>query len=168
MENEFKIMQKNVERMIKLFKHSKFYLSVANNMTYDETTVFNENNIIQYLAELEEYISSLITYVAFKRDDPNAAISSVPLEKLNQKEFNKKEIQIDAPIDTERDTSMMGARTDAGGDGGEDDVIVDSKQLYMKFLDMVGKKQINIVHQSQAKRDNQNNSHINNSSNNNN
>jgi hypothetical protein len=52
-------------------------------MTYDENTIFNENNIIMYLAELEEYISSLITYVAFKRDDPNAAISSVPLEKLN-------------------------------------------------------------------------------------
>ena len=83
MENEFKIMQRNVEKMIRLFKQSKFYLSVANTMTYDENTIFNENNIIHYLAELEEYISSLITYVAFKRDDPNAAISSVPLEKLN-------------------------------------------------------------------------------------
>jgi hypothetical protein len=78
--------------MIKLFKQSKFYLSVASNMSYDENTIFNEHNIVQYLAELEEYISSLITYVAFKRDDPNAAISSVPLEALNQKEFNKKEI----------------------------------------------------------------------------
>jgi len=67
----------------------------------------------------------LITFVAFKRDDPNAAISSVPLEKLNHKDFNKKEITIDAPIDTERDTStLMGARTDAGDD---EDVIVDSK-----------------------------------------
>lgn len=56
-------------------------------MNYDEGFVFNESNIISYLAELEEYISSLITYVAFKRDDPNAAISSIPLEKLSQKEF---------------------------------------------------------------------------------
>ena len=134
--------------MIKLFANSKFYLSVANSMSYDEETQFNESNITQYLAELEEYISSLITYVAFKKDDPNAAISSVPLDKLNQKEFHKKEIQIDAPIDTERDVSM--AKTDIGED---EDVIIDSKQLYMKFLDMVGKKQINIVHQSQAKRE---------------
>jgi hypothetical protein len=44
----------------------------------------------------------------------------------------------------------MAAKTDAGDD---EDVIIDSKQLYQKFLDMVGKKQINIVHQSQAKRD---------------
>lgn len=46
---------------------------------------------------------------------------------------------------------MMGARTDAGGD--EDEFIVDSKQLYMKFMDMVGKKEIDIIKQSQQKRD---------------
>lgn len=90
------------------------------------------------MAELEEYISSLITYVAFKRDDPNAAISSVPLERLTQKDFGRKEMIIDAPIDTERDTSLAAARTEMGD--GEEDAIIDSKQLYMKFLDMVGKK----------------------------
>jgi hypothetical protein len=51
-------------------------------MNYDQGFVFSENNIIQYLAELEEYISSLITYSAFKRDEPNAAVSAIPLEKL--------------------------------------------------------------------------------------
>jgi hypothetical protein len=56
-------------------------------------------------------------------------------------------------VDTDRDTSMMGARTDAGD---VDEDIIDSKQLYMKFMDMVGKKQINIIHQSQAKKDNTN------------
>lgn len=98
-------------------------------MSYDENTNFNENNIIPYLAELEEYISSLITFVAYRRDDPNAAISSVPLEKLTQKEFNKKKIAIDAPVDTERldlsSSVLAGAQTDVGGD--EDDMIVDSK-----------------------------------------
>jgi len=52
-------------------------------MSYEEGFVFNESNIVQYLAEVEEYISSLITYTAFKRDDPNAAVSTIPLEKLN-------------------------------------------------------------------------------------
>ena len=150
MQGEFSHLQSKVLRMVNLFKKSRFMLSVASHMSYDDNTQFNENNVIPYLAELEEYISSLITYVAYKRDDPNAAISSVPLEKLPQKEFNKREIAIDAPVDTERDQSMMAARTDAGGD--DEDMIVDSKQLYMKFLDMVGKKQINIVHQSQAKK----------------
>jgi hypothetical protein len=32
-------------------------------------------------------------------------------------------------------------------------MIVDSKKLYNRFLDMVDKKQINIIHQSQAKKD---------------
>lgn len=93
-EQEFTIIQKNVYRMIRTFKQSKFCLAVANKMPYDENTQFNENNIIQYLAELEEYISSLITYVAVKHEDPNAAISSVPLDKLNQKEFNKNIIAV--------------------------------------------------------------------------
>ena len=45
-----------------------------------------------YLSELEEYISSLITYCAYKRDDPHAALSSLPLEALNKKEHNKLDI----------------------------------------------------------------------------
>jgi hypothetical protein len=117
-------MQDRVMRMVKMFKQSKFHLNVASDMIYDENTQFNENNIIPYLAELEEYISALITFVAYKRDDPNAAISSVPLEKLPNKDFNKREIAIDAPVDTERDVSMMGARTDVGDD---EDMIMDSK-----------------------------------------
>lgn len=66
-----------------MFKKCKFFLAVAQKMSYEDGFTFNESNIINYLAELEEYISSLITYTAFKRDDPNAAISAIPLEKLN-------------------------------------------------------------------------------------
>ena len=40
--------------------------------------------------------------MAYKKDDPNAAISSVPLEKLNKKDFDKKDLQIDAPYETEK------------------------------------------------------------------
>jgi len=49
---------------------------------------------VSFLAELEEYICSLITYTAFKRDDINAAISAIPLERLINKDFNKKEIAV--------------------------------------------------------------------------
>lgn len=58
-------------------------------MQYDEETQFNENNVTVYLAELEEYISLLITYLAYKQENPDAAISALSLEKMALKEFDK-------------------------------------------------------------------------------
>lgn len=99
--------------MVAMFKQSRFFLSVAQKMNYDDGFVFTENNIVQYLAELEEYIASLITYTAFKRDDANAAVSAIPLEKLPQKEFNKKDMAIDPSMDAHwnQDAAMPGAAT---------------------------------------------------------
>lgn len=89
------------KELVRQFQEVRFNAKVANKMQYDEHTVFTENNITLYLAEVEEYISSLITYVAHKKGDPNAAISSVPLGVLNYKDFTKREMTIDAPnIDT--------------------------------------------------------------------
>lgn len=106
------------------------------------------------MAELEEYISNLITMIAYQRDDPNAAISSVPLEKLNFKEFNKKEMQIDAPIMVHRGGDMSGAQTDAGDESNNiDDDAFDAKTLYKNFIDLVNGQKLNIVQQSQAKRE---------------
>lgn len=73
--------------MTKLFGSSKFMLAVANQMTYEEGTQFNEQNVTYFLAELEEYISSLITFVSFRQDNPHAALSSIPLDKLPNKDF---------------------------------------------------------------------------------
>ena len=58
-------------------------------MQYDEDTQFKENNVTMYLAELEEYISLLITYLAYKQENPDAAISALSLEKMALKEFDK-------------------------------------------------------------------------------
>lgn len=55
--------------MVDMFKKSKFFLCVAQKMNYQDGIIFTENNIVSYLAELEEYISSLITYTAFKKDE---------------------------------------------------------------------------------------------------
>ena len=119
-------------KMVEMFKKSKFFLSVAQKMSYEEGFFFNESNIVQYLAELEEYISSLITYTAFKRDDPNAAISAIPLEKLNQKDFHRKDLtvshsliylnvtQIDAPVAYE-------LNQDSALPGGDEMEIINSK-----------------------------------------
>jgi len=59
-------------------------------MQYDAETIFNDKNAAQYLAEIEEYIGVLITNLAYKQDQPNAAIASIPLEKLYVKEFGQK------------------------------------------------------------------------------
>ena len=78
-----------VKEMVDFFEKSQFFLNVAQHMQYDEDTQFNENNVTLYLAELEEYISMLITYLAYKQENPDAAISSLSLERMVQKEFDK-------------------------------------------------------------------------------
>lgn len=80
--------------MIREFSKTKFFLSVANKQHYEAGFNFNESNIISYLAELEEYIAILITYLATKRDDPVAPFALIPLDKLDVKNHNKKEIAV--------------------------------------------------------------------------
>jgi len=117
-----------------MFKMSKFFLCVAQKMNYQDGIIFTENNIVSYLAELEEYISSLITYTAFKRDEPNAAISSIPLDKLEIKEFNKKNITVDVPIGVAIDLpdNQVGYTE---GTAGEDGIynVINARELYKKF-----------------------------------
>jgi len=91
----FKKIQNHVEQMVCMFKKTNFCLAVATKMDYDEGFIFTENNIVAYLAELEEYINTLIVYMAFKRDDPNAAIAAIPFESLNTKDFKKKDTQLE-------------------------------------------------------------------------
>lgn len=90
----FRRVQPCVERMIGEFARTKFFLSVAPKQFYEQGFTFNESNIIQYLAELEEYIAILITYLATKRDDPSAPFALVPLDKLDTKNHFKKEIAV--------------------------------------------------------------------------
>ena len=87
--------------MIEQFIEAKFTTNVATKMSYDNETTFNEGNITNYLSELEEYISNLITIIAYKRGDPHPAISSVPLERLTLKEFVNKDLTIIAPESTD-------------------------------------------------------------------
>lgn len=115
-------------------------------MQYDEETQFNENNVTLYLAELEEYVSLLITYLAYKQENPDAAISSLSLERMIQKDFDKgptnvtithhKYIQIEAP-----NANDVNLNEDAET---EDDVITNGKDLYKKFEDLVSKDHISI------------------------
>ena len=91
--------------MVEAFVSTKFFLSVASKMNYDDGIVFTENNIVAYLAELEEYIGSLITYMAFKRDDPNAATSAIPLAQLNEKKFGQRDLDVSLGKQLEKNSS---------------------------------------------------------------
>lgn len=145
----FQAVQEYVGKMVGMFKSSRFFLSVAQKMSYDDGFIFTENNIVQYLAELEEYISSLITYSAFKRDDANAAVSAIPLDKLPPKEYNKKDMAIDPSMDAHwnQDAAAPGAATN------HDPLmtdIVSSKDLYKNFQRMVELKQIDFMRKPQG------------------
>lgn len=59
---------------------------VAKHMQYDSDTQFNEQNVTLYLAELEEYTSMLITYLAYKNEMPDAAVSALSLEAMVEKD----------------------------------------------------------------------------------
>ena len=113
-------------KMVDHFKNSHFFLSVAQNMQYDDQLVFNESNVLQFLAELEEYISLFITYMAYKQENPDAAISSLSLEHMTIKEFDKNQMVIEAYNPGE--FNFENDETD-----GEDDVITDPKSLYKRF-----------------------------------
>lgn len=143
--NELITIQHYVEKIVKLFKKSKFILAVANKMSYEDGTTFNDTNVIQYLAELEEYISSLITYAAFKKEEPFAAISAIPFEKLNKKDFDKSKLNVDAPANTQFEGNPEGDnREDEGG-------IVNSKELFNKFLYLVNNNKISFVSRATVK-----------------
>lgn len=124
--------------MVENFKKSHFFLSVAQNNQYDEDTVFNENNVVLYLAELEEYISLFITYMAYKQENPDAAISSLSLDRMAVKEFDRNQLHIEAPNPNEINDRMVNEDLET-----EDELTADPRQLYKKFEDMWNKDQQN-------------------------
>lgn len=66
--------------------NATFPLMVAKHMHYDTDTQFNEQNVTMYLAELEEYTSMLITYLAYKNEMPDAAVCSLSLDQMAEKD----------------------------------------------------------------------------------
>lgn len=71
--------------MIKKFRSSKIALSVAEGKLYDETTTFNEQNIKEYLAEVEEYIKCLLTIMANQFGVKYPILMPLGLEELPKK-----------------------------------------------------------------------------------
>jgi len=82
--------------MVEKFKGSHFKLAVASHMQYDADSEFNESNVTLYLAELEEYVSNLITFLAQREKNPDAPISALSLDAMANKEFEKGPLAIDS------------------------------------------------------------------------
>lgn len=135
-ENQMTKIRDFVSQMVEMFKNSHFFLNVAQHMQYDEDTQFNENNVTLYLAELEEYVSLLITYLAYKQENPDAAISSLSLERMVQKDFERGPANIEAPSSND-----VNLNEDAET---EEDVITNGRDLYKKFEDLVSRDHISI------------------------
>ena len=86
----FEAIQVPVASLLDTFKKSKVILTVGSGQVYDTTTVFNENNILGYLAEAEEYIDNLLATISQKHEQDYPILSVLPLEKIHPKVFNPK------------------------------------------------------------------------------
>jgi coiled-coil domain-containing protein 63/114 len=127
-EGQMVSIKKNVQNMCENFKSSRFFLSVAQNMQYDDDTTFNESNVTFFLAELEEYISLFITYLAYKNENPDAAIASLSLDTMKAKEFDKNALHVDP-----KNSNEVNVAEDLET---EDEITVDPKKLYKMYEKM--------------------------------
>ena len=118
-------IKNNVQKMVEQFRKSHFFLSVAQNMQYDDDTTFNESNVILFLAELEEYVSLFITYLAYKQESPDAAIASLSLDQMRAKEFDKNDLQVQPKGSHEINISEE-LET-------EDEIVTDPRKLYQMY-----------------------------------
>lgn len=113
--------------MVDKFAESRFQLAVASHMTYDDDVQFNENNVTQYLTELEEYMSQFITFLAHREKNPDAHISALPLDIMTNKEFAKDPMSIDAPNTNDY------AEDDVTAD---EDIVTNAAEKYRKYEEL--------------------------------
>lgn len=78
-----------VQTMVTNFQESEFNLAVTSPMQYHDDVQFNENNVTLYLSELEEYISTFITFLAQKNKTSYPSIQALPLDTIGIKDFSK-------------------------------------------------------------------------------
>jgi paraquat-inducible protein B len=131
-ENQMVDIKKFVQQMVGNFQDSEFSLSVSSPMQYHEDVPFNENNVTQYLSELEEYVSSFITFLASRSKQPYPSIQALPLDTMGVKDFSKGQVQIDTTMPTEYAHIVEDADT-------EDELVTNSKDLRMKFMAVAAK-----------------------------
>lgn len=88
-ENQMIEIKDFVQTMVTNFQESEFNLAVTSPMQYHDDVQFNENNVTLYLSELEEYISTFITFLAQKNKTSYPSIQALPLDTIGIKDFSK-------------------------------------------------------------------------------
>ena len=81
-----------------MFENAGFELEFNKKLTRDEDFQVNENNIEQYLGELEEYTTKLVTFLASHQGKQNAIISGVTIEDLPEREERKTQQDIQQQV----------------------------------------------------------------------
>lgn len=137
LEEKMAKIQNDVQKMVTKFQESKFTFTPFQPMNYDDETTFNNNNVTLFLAELEEYISELITHNEYRKNNPNAAISAIPLDKLHPKTQDK---GLEKPELPSKEEIQITSDVQEGDE--EKELVISGKDLYKKFEDMVKKNQI--------------------------
>ena len=116
-----------VSHWIDWFKKSSFQLAIASNQEINWDDV-NEINIITVLIELEEYFSLLMTYMAQRKNNPDAHVSTLPLDMMTSKNFKADPIAIDAPnagdVPSEDETQA------------DDEIVTNPAEKYRKFQEL--------------------------------
>ena len=89
-----------------------------------------------YLGNLEENFATLITHLASKNNDANAATATLPLDTLNAKDFLKKELNIECNLEPEITTEDKEE---------EEESFKTGKQFYKRFWELIEKGAIELV-----------------------
>lgn len=121
-----------VQTMVTNFQDSDFTLAVTAPQVYHEDVQFNENNVTLYLSELEEYISTFITFLAQRNKTSYPSIQALPLDTIGVKDFSKGQIQIDTGMPAEYAHIVEEADT-------EDEYLTNPRDLFKKFNEIAAK-----------------------------
>lgn len=117
-----KRIQQPYSEIVNIFNKANVILTVKSNLIFNNTTFFNEQNILGYLSIFEEYLDNLLTSACKQKNIENPIHAVLPLEKLKQKLAFHKKKKIEPPlIKMSKDDELSGDKLN---------VIFDKRELY--------------------------------------
>ena len=135
-------MQGRVHGMVELFKRARFGTLVSQVNRYDDWESFNEDNVVQFLGELEDYISQLGAMQAARRKEKDPA--HVSFVDVQPKQFKKKEETIEAPQSAAdvlqppsgaSPTRTISSQPPKSNNEAPDTPVVNGRALYQRFME---------------------------------